>query len=561
MSYDWPRNRVTGLDLAAEGFVVITLQYRTNIFGWINVPGSNQLGGNFGLQDQSLALDWIHENVKSLGGNPNQVTLLGHGTSGAPCALLHFILSRQVSPSGPPLVFNQLILMSSGEIEKRMESRLSIQEASKVLVQKLGCQFEEFSQQLVSCLRSKSVSDLLKAFESIYDNGNGTHHLGPSIHINLKEILSNSTIMQNFPPTMMGITSNEGAFLQDYWLELARDSEASLRSYINNTLLEKVFPTQNQGDIKHTLEALNWRYFAHNAEGSPVRLLGAIQTFLSEYYYEIPFYQFLNQISNATNLQNYNSNKIYAYIYDFSNTMDIRGKVNLFNGASHTSDLPLLFGPTLFQQIARRRFNSEEDKMFRKIRTPFINFIKSGNPTPGRTNDAWLPFTNKMKFIYNLGDTWSSAGQNEVLDTNRNNQKIEQLLEKQQSISSTRSRPNRNEFSNSYQIPKTADRATTHIVTASSQNSEYTSHLMRVYGFWQVFLPQAVYLRDGSQSGEDIITQHLLYKEASADAARYKHGFFVMLGLVSLLLALLCLCVYLLRRDPLAPSTHFDCDL
>ncbi|KAM7344498.1 carboxylesterase 1C isoform 2-T2 [Cochliomyia hominivorax] len=551
MSYDWPRNRITGLDIAAEGFVVITVQYRTNIFGWLNVPGNNELNGNYGLQDQYTALKWIKENIKNFGGNSNQITLMGHGTSGAPCVIYHSLFNNQI----PPL-FNQMILMSSGDIEKALQSDSTIKEASKVIVEKLGCQFEKHSEQLIQCLRSKSMSDLLKAFESVYDHGNGTLHLGLTLTNNLKDILVNHSIISSFPTTMIGITSNEGAFMQDYWLELARESYKSLKSYINYTLLRSVIPCHNN-DIgnNHILDAINWRYFNDDFEQEPLFLLAALQRFISEYHYEIPFYRILNILSNATEKLTGNS-KLYAYINHFKKSTDIRGKINLFGGSSHTSDLPLLFGPTLFQQIARRRLNNEEENVYRKMRMPFINFIKNGNPTFGRNYDGWVPYSTESKFIYNLGDTWPKDDST-LLDS-KNIQQISKLLLKDQTVTSANSRPNRNEFSNSYHMQKNYNQP---LSSTLIQNSPYTAHLMKIYGFWEVFIPQAISKEYALKSDNTVITQQLLLMEASADAVRFKHGFFIMLGLVLILLTLLCLCVYLLRRDPLSPTPHFDCNL
>ena len=560
MSYDWARNRITGLDLAKEGIVVITVQYRTNIFGWLNIGNNTEISGNFGLQDQSLALEWIQANIKMFGGNPNQISLLGHGTSGALCSLLQYLLNNELRHTETP-PFNQLVLMSIGNIERSFESVISTQHASKVIVGKLGCQFEEDDKQLFSCLRSKSISDILKAFESIFDHGNGTLYLGPSVIESLNNFMSNMTIMNNFPTTIIGITSNEGAFLQDFWLELARDSYTSLKSYINNTILTKVIRTQGNvegNSNKRNLDALNWHYFNNDFEENPIHLLAAMGRFLSEYNYELPFYRLLNQLSNATAKSNLNSNKLYAYIYDFTNSMDIRGKVNLFSGSTHSAELPLLFGPTLFQQIARRRFNAEEENVYRKMRTPILNFIKTGNPTPLRDYDSWVPYTSKNRIIYDLGQKWSLTDQYAFVKDKNNMEKISQLLLRDQSTSTSHTRLNRNELSNPYQMPKYIDKKYT---SDNIQNSPYTIHLMRVYGFWELFLPQIISNDYAQGSDHSAITQHLLFLEASADAARFKHGFFVMLGLVIILLALLCLCVYLLRRNTLAPSTHFDCDL
>lgn len=58
MAFDWTRNRPNGLDLASEGIVVVTVQSRTNVFGWLSLETSDA-PGNLGLYDQNLALKWI----------------------------------------------------------------------------------------------------------------------------------------------------------------------------------------------------------------------------------------------------------------------------------------------------------------------------------------------------------------------------------------------------------------------------------------------------------------------------------------------------------------------
>ena len=43
---------------------------------------------NNGFADQKMALDWIFENIKTLGGSPDMLTFIGQGF-GSPCFHYH----------------------------------------------------------------------------------------------------------------------------------------------------------------------------------------------------------------------------------------------------------------------------------------------------------------------------------------------------------------------------------------------------------------------------------------------------------------------------------------
>ena len=44
--------------------------------------GDSVLPGNLGLKDQTLALQWVQDNINDLGGDPNQVTIFGVSVGG-----------------------------------------------------------------------------------------------------------------------------------------------------------------------------------------------------------------------------------------------------------------------------------------------------------------------------------------------------------------------------------------------------------------------------------------------------------------------------------------------
>lgn len=74
--------RYDGASMAKKGIVVITVNYRLNIFGFFAHPelsaeSSYKGSGNYGLLDQNAALKWVQKNIKAFGGDPKKVTIAG----------------------------------------------------------------------------------------------------------------------------------------------------------------------------------------------------------------------------------------------------------------------------------------------------------------------------------------------------------------------------------------------------------------------------------------------------------------------------------------------------
>jgi para-nitrobenzyl esterase len=74
--------RQDGEVLAKRGVVVVSMNYRLGIFGFLVLPelaaGSDRkAAGNYGFLDQVAALEWVRRNIASFGGDPANVTVFG----------------------------------------------------------------------------------------------------------------------------------------------------------------------------------------------------------------------------------------------------------------------------------------------------------------------------------------------------------------------------------------------------------------------------------------------------------------------------------------------------
>jgi para-nitrobenzyl esterase len=74
--------------LAAEGVVVVTVNYRLHALGWLYVDDPSAGTSNAGLLDQIAALEWVRDNIAAFGGDPDNVTVFGESAGAMSTATL-----------------------------------------------------------------------------------------------------------------------------------------------------------------------------------------------------------------------------------------------------------------------------------------------------------------------------------------------------------------------------------------------------------------------------------------------------------------------------------------
>lgn len=67
---------------AKQGVVLVTVNYRLSVFGFLNHPAlaaghPDKLTGNYGLLDLVAGLEWVQRNIAAFGGDPDNVTIFG----------------------------------------------------------------------------------------------------------------------------------------------------------------------------------------------------------------------------------------------------------------------------------------------------------------------------------------------------------------------------------------------------------------------------------------------------------------------------------------------------
>ncbi|KAK3877468.1 hypothetical protein Pcinc_017795 [Petrolisthes cinctipes] len=98
----------TPLPLLTKDIVLVSMQYRLGTLGFLSTE-DEVLPGNLGLKDQTLALQWVQENIREFGGDPSKVTIFGES---AGAGAVHFQL---LAPSAAGL-FQRAILQSGNAL-------------------------------------------------------------------------------------------------------------------------------------------------------------------------------------------------------------------------------------------------------------------------------------------------------------------------------------------------------------------------------------------------------------------------------------------------------------
>jgi len=187
--------------LAKDGkLVVVTLNYRLNLFGFLSHPALDNASGNFGLMDMQAGLRWVQRNAAAFGGDPGNVTLGGQSAGAGAAA------ANVVSPGAKGL-FHRAIFQSGGYTPVATKA-IALERGTK-FADAAGCKGGD----VAKCLRALPASKIIALAGTPSANGpfiNGPMVDGKIIPEQMIDAFNSGRF--NKMPIMIGTTRDEANF-------------------------------------------------------------------------------------------------------------------------------------------------------------------------------------------------------------------------------------------------------------------------------------------------------------------------------------------------------------
>ncbi|XP_014681285.1 PREDICTED: neuroligin-4, X-linked-like [Priapulus caudatus] len=376
-SYEWNAgNPYDGSVLARVGnVIVITINFRLGILGFLNTGGTDprhtsSITGNYGLLDQIAALHWIKENIQSFGGDPDNVTIFGHG-HGAVCVNLLLL-----SPVAQGL-FRRGIMMSGSALS----SWALVEDAAthaRYIAEKLGCAKRGSPTIDEQCLRDAPVADVV---ELVVVPPTFLTAIGPTIDgITVqnwpRDVMRRESVRFGKYDLLFGVTKQEGF---DYFNENdtrmgidERKRRRLLRTFVANLFV------YHQDLLYHSIvnEYTDWERAGQFEHPQTVR--ESVAEVLGDALYTAP----LVDTADAHSLVHLDS---YFYVFSYQAK---RGDYGMDEaGSVRGDDLPYVFGAPLVDGLGPfpGNYSKQEQHLSELMIAYWANFAGTGNPNTPRS--------------------------------------------------------------------------------------------------------------------------------------------------------------------------------
>ncbi|MBV9837122.1 MAG: carboxylesterase family protein [Solirubrobacterales bacterium] len=166
--------------------VIVSLNYRLGIFGFLSDSALGRHSGDYGLQDQQAALHWVQRNIAGFGGDPGNVTIFGESAGGSSVCdqiaspTARGLFERGISTSGE---YNTLLgaptPLEAQDCKSPLPTKAQARAAGRNFAAAVGC--GSGTSDVAACLQAVPVDQAEKVSGFGYqDGGQGT--VSPTIN-------------------------------------------------------------------------------------------------------------------------------------------------------------------------------------------------------------------------------------------------------------------------------------------------------------------------------------------------------------------------------------------
>jgi len=376
--------RQDGEHLAHKGVVLVSMNYRLGLFGFFAHPdlaaeSPQHAAGNYGLMDQTAALQWVHRNIGAFGGDPHNVTQSGQSAG----AMLSAALGTVAQAKG---LFDRAVPISMQTLVASDPERQA-RNTSKVLSQ-LGLPSSDLAK-----LKSLPVADLLKAQKTVRDAGVAAPAMADQLRwpfmFNIDGVFFKEDPCDVIKhggyadvPTMIGSTTEELVIVP---VQINANPTAKARA------MKAMALPALKAEVGAERAQKIWDAYAAEMPNAPeTEISGMIGT---DWSYRVP----------AIRIAEAEAKHDRAWMYAFA----YQGKGPYFTNAHHALDLPFWFGTLVYPKAAAlflgHDANEKELELSNAMQRALGSFARNGRPD-------WPAYNLKSRetMIFNLASKVAS---------------------------------------------------------------------------------------------------------------------------------------------------------
>ncbi|EDV20443.1 uncharacterized protein TRIADDRAFT_2392, partial [Trichoplax adhaerens] len=370
---------------AHENIVVVTINYRVGVLGFMTSGEEDSarraIQANLGLLDQSLALQWVKDNIENFGGNPDFITIAGNSAGGL-SAMYHLVMPSSkglfrgaILQSGPYGTIPSYIKSGTSMPDTLARAKISFQQFSSLA----NCT-KNTTSKIVECLKTLSVQQLLN-IQSTLRPRNRILTSPVADGNNVQEALHTAIPAGRFHKVniMLGTTLNDGYFrLPSMPNAVTGIPRQNFISTTNNS-----FPFASQR-VKLSIQ---YRYTNWSNANSPISNRDQYGELFNDFVFAIPNIYYADQLSRF----------VPTYKYIFAHRTSGTWQPSYVKVA-HTMEIPYMLGYPLDKPSEYpSTFNAEEVTLCRHVLSYWGSFIREGNPTDLRSPIMWPKYTQDTR--------------------------------------------------------------------------------------------------------------------------------------------------------------------